>query len=59
MLLFKRAERGDATMEKARGAVEKLFDDEGARSPAQRDRVRRRVGVNLYEEAQALMVYAK
>lgn len=54
-----RAERGDAKMEKARGAVEKLFDDEGARSPAQRDRVRRRVGVNLYEEAQALMVYAK
>lgn len=39
--------------------MEELFDAEGARSPAQRDSVRKRVGVGLYETTQALIVYAK
>ena len=34
-----RQERSDAKAEAARPKVEKLFDDEGARSPAQRDQV--------------------
>ena len=50
--------RKDATAEAARHKVEELFDQEGARSPSQRDSVRRRLGVGLYETAQALMVYA-
>ena len=54
-----REERRDAKAEAARPHVEKLFDDEGARSPAQRDQVRRRVGRGLYQTAQALIVYAK
>jgi hypothetical protein len=50
--------RKDATAEAARPKVEELFDQEGARSPSQRDSVRRRLGVGLYETAQALVVYA-
>ena len=51
--------RKDQKAEEARPKVEALFDAEGARSPAQRDRVRRRLGVGLYEHAQALIVYAR
>ena len=54
-----REERSDATLEPARPKVEQLFDAEGARSPAARDQVRRRLGAGLYEKAQALYVYSK
>ena len=53
-----REARSDEKAEAARPKVEELFDTEGARSPAQRDQVRRRLGVGLYEKAQALIVYA-
>jgi hypothetical protein len=54
-----RETRCDEIAEAARPRVEELYDSEGARSPAQRDAVRRRLGVGLYETAQALIVYAK
>lgn len=54
-----REQRSDAKAEAARPLVEEFFDLEGARSPSQRDSVRRRVGVGLYQTAQALYVYAK
>lgn len=54
-----RETRRDEKAEAARPKVEELFNAEGARSPSQRDRLRRRVGVRLYETAQALIVYAK
>ena len=54
-----RETRKDEKAEAARPKVEELFNTEGARSPSQRDRVRRRVGVGLYETSQALFVYAK
>jgi len=54
-----RERRCDEKMEAARAKVEELFDAEGARSPSQRDSVRRRVGVGLYENTQALIVFAK
>lgn len=54
-----RETRRDEIAEAARAKVEELYDSEGARSPAQRDAVRRRLGVGLYESAQALIVYAK
>ena len=54
-----RAVRKDEKAEAARPKVEELFNAEGARSPAQRDQVRRRLGVGLYEKAQALYIYAK
>ena len=44
-----RAIRKDEKAEAARPKVEELFNAEGARSPAQRDQVRRRLGVGLYE----------
>ena len=50
--------RKDAKAETARSKVEELFDQEAARSPSQRDSVRRRLGVGLYETVQALVVYA-
>lgn len=51
--------RSDEKAEAARPKVEELFINEGARSPSQRDQVRRRLGVGLYECAQALYVYSK
>lgn len=54
-----RETRRDEVAEAARPKVEELYDMEGARSPAQRDRVRRFLGVGLHESAQALIVYAK
>ena len=54
-----RAQRGDAKAEKARPKVEELFNAEGATSPSMRDQVRRRVGLGLYETAQALVIYSK
>ena len=54
-----RAQRGDEKAEKARPKVEELFNAEGATSPSMRDQVRRRVGLGLYETAQALVIYAK
>ena len=54
-----RAQRGDEKAEKARPKVEELFNTEGATSPSMRDQVRRRVGLGLYETAQALVIYAK
>ena len=53
-----RKTRSDEKAEGARSSVEELFNAEGARSPAQRDRVRRRVGTRLYQTEQALIVYA-
>jgi len=43
-----RETRKDEKAEKARPMVEELFNAEGARSPSQRDRVRRRVGIGMY-----------
>lgn len=43
----------------ARAHVVDLFESEGARSPSMRDEVRRRIGVRLYETAQALYIYSK
>ena len=54
-----RKQRGDEKAEKARPKVEELFNAEGATSPSMRDQVRRRVGLGLYETAQALVIYAK
>ena len=54
-----RTQRGDEKAEKARPKVEELFNVEGATSPSMRDQVRRRVGLGLYETAQALVIYAK
>ena len=54
-----RAQRGDEKAEKARPKVEELFNAEGATSPSMRDQVRRRVGLGLYETAQALVIYSK
>lgn len=54
-----RKHREDAIAEAARPKVEEFFNAEGARSPSQRDEVRRRVGVGMYQCAQALYVYAK
>lgn len=54
-----RETRHDEKAEKARSKVEELFLSEGASSPAQRDCVRRRLDVGVYETAQALFVYAK
>jgi len=54
-----RETRKDEKAEKARPMVEELFNAEGARSPSQRDRVRRRVGIGMYECAQALYIYSK
>lgn len=54
-----RKQRDDAIAEAARPHVEEFFNAEGARSPSQRDEVRRRVGVGMYQSAQALYVYAK
>ena len=54
-----RAQRGDEEAEKARPKVEELFNTEGATFPSMRDQVRRRVGLGLYETAQALVIYAK
>lgn len=54
-----RSQRGDEKAEKARPKVEELFNAEGATSPSMRDQVRRRVGLGLFETAQALVVYAK
>lgn len=51
--------RNDEKAEAARPKVEELFINEGARSPSQRDQVRRRLGVGVYEYAQALYVYSK
>lgn len=53
-----REERSDVKAEAARPKVEELFNAEGARSPSQREQVRRRLGVGLYETTQALIVYA-
>lgn len=50
--------RRDAVAEVASPKVKEIYESEGARSPAQRDSVRRRVGRYLYESAQALIVYA-
>lgn len=49
-----RETRSDATVEAARPKIVELFDAEGARSPLQRNRLRRRLGVCIYETAQAL-----
>ena len=54
-----RVQRGDEKAEKARPKVEELFNAEGATSPSMRDQVRRRVGLGLYETAQALVIYSK
>ena len=54
-----RETRRDEKAEAARPKVEELFNTEGARSPSMRDQVRRRLGVGLYETAQALFVYSK
>ena len=54
-----RMQRGDVKAEKARPKVEELFNAEGATSPSMCDQVRRRVGVGLYQTAQALVIYAK
>ena len=54
-----RAQRGDEKAEKARPKVKELFNAEGATSPSMRDQVRRRVGLGLYETAQALVIYSK
>jgi hypothetical protein len=54
-----RATRLDEKAEAARPKVKELFDAEGARSPSQRDQVRRRLGVGIYEKAQALFIYTK
>jgi hypothetical protein len=54
-----RAQRGDEKAKEARPKVEELFNAEGATSPSMRDQVRRRVGLGLYETAQALVIYAK
>lgn len=54
-----RETRRDEKAEAARPKVEELFNSEGARSPSMRDQVRRRLGVGLYETAQALYVYSK
>lgn len=54
-----RETRSDEIAEKARPKVKELFDSEGARSPSQRDGVRRRLGVGIYETAQALYIYTK
>ena len=51
--------RKDEKAEAARPKVEELFNAEGARSPSQRDRVRRRVGAWLYQTEQRLYMYAK
>ena len=51
-----RVQRGDEKAEKARPKVEELFSAEGATSPSMRDQVRRRVGLGLYETAQALVI---
>lgn len=53
-----RSTRVDEKAEKVRKQVEEFFDEHGARSPAIRDEVRRRLGVHVYERAQALIVYA-
>lgn len=55
-----RATRCDEKAEKVRQQVEveEFFDEHGARSPAIRDEVRRRLGVHTYETAQALILYA-
>ena len=53
-----RETRKDEMAEKARPKVEELFDAEGARSPAIKDQVRRRVGPGLYQTAQALLIYS-
>ena len=49
----------DEKVSAARPKVEELFDAEGSRSPMAKDKVRRRVGVGLFEETQALYVYCK
>ena len=54
-----RAQRGDARAEQARPKVEELFNAEGATSPSMRNEVRRRIGLGLFEKAQALVIYAK
>lgn len=54
-----RATRSDEHTEAERAKVEELFENEGSRSPSMRDQVRRRVGIHMYETAQALYVYAK
>ena len=54
-----RETRKDEKAEAARPKVEELFNAEGARSPLQRDQVRRRLGVGIYETEQALYVYSK
>ena len=54
-----RTMRKDEKAEAARPKVKELFDAEGARSPAQRDQVRRRLGVGIYEKAQALFIYTR
>ena len=53
-----RETRKDEKAEAARPKVVELYDTEGARSPSQRDRVRRRIGVGLFETAQALYIYS-
>lgn len=52
-----RETRKDEKAEAAQPKIEELFNAEGARSPSQRDHVRRRVGAGLYEVAQALFIY--
>mmetsp|Transcript_16169 Transcript_16169/g.40727 ORF Transcript_16169/g.40727 Transcript_16169/m.40727 type:complete len:875 (-) Transcript_16169:94-2718(-) len=54
-----RDQRSDEKSETTRLRVVELFESEGARSPSMRDEVRRRVGVGLYETAQALYIYSR
>lgn len=52
-----RETRCDEKLEKARETVADFFDSQGARSPEQRDEVRRRLGVCVYEKTQALILF--
>ena len=53
-----RATRQDEKRSAAAPKVKQLFDEEGAKSPSMKDLMRRRVGVNLYEEMQAVIIYS-
>lgn len=50
--------RCDEKAEKARSKVEEFLEAQGARSPERRDMVRHCVGVGLYQQTQALILYS-
>ena len=53
-----RAQRSDEKASKAEPSVREFCDAQGARSPSTKDRVRRWVGVGLYEVCQALILFS-